>query len=829
MSLLQNVRYGLRLLGRGPGFTAVAVLSLALGIGANTAIFSVIDALVLRELPVEKPAELVHFGAAQGAGLSNAFPRGDEQLFSPQFYRQIREDRSRLAGVAAMSSIPAEVFARVGRQSDLEPVHCWIVSGNFFPLLGVKAQAGRLIAPEDDLKPGAHPVIVLSDAYWQRRFGRSPAAIGSVMTFAGTAYTVIGVAARGFSGIVVGENADAWIPLAMGPQAQSWIERPEDPSTQFLWLTGRKHPGQTTAQAQTLVGAAYKQWVEQLAGPSPSPERQGEMRQARVTLTEAAHGVSDLRREYTSALGILMGVVGLVLLIACANIANLLLARVSGRRREIAVRLALGAGRARLIAQMLTESTLLALAGGVLGVILAWWGSQALLAMVATGPNPVPLDVTPNLKVLAFTLLIAVLTGLIAGAIPAWRMTRIDAGPALKEGKGAAREAGSGWLGQAIVSAQVALALLLLVGAGLFLRTLVKLQSVPTGFERDRVITVALDTAATGRSGRNLRELAARLERRVGALPGVEAVSFQMLTFGGGRWTGRVWHEGVERSNANAFFADGNMVGQAYHQAMGLRLLAGRVFREAIDTPQSPRVVILNRTLAQRMFPNGQAVGRRVHLQRRVNEVIGVVEDAPVESLREKPPGMFYVFNGQIEDGYRVMVVRAAGPVSPVIPQLRGAIRSEDPGVAIALISTMAELVDRSLNQEKLMARLASFFGAVALLLAAIGLYGVLAYAVSRRTSEIGIRMALGASPASVVRLVLGGSLRLVAAGLILGLLAALAAGRLISSQLYGVSPSDPIAMAGAAALLLTIALVASWIPSRRAALLDPIRALREE
>ena len=829
MSFLQDLRYGLRLLGRSPGFTSVAVLSLALGIGANTAIFSVVDALILRKLPVERPEELVFFGEALGAGLTNGFPGGESQLYSLSYFRQVKADKAALAEVAAMSSFPAEVFARIGSKGEMERVRGWVVSGNYFSMLGVKAQTGRLIGPEDDVKPGGHPVMVLSDAYWERRFGRSPAAVGTVVTFGGTAYTVIGVASRGFQGAVVGENADAWLPLTMERQAQTWIDGLEEPLTQFLWLVGRKRPGQTLEQADAGVNASYKRWVEEIAGANPSAERRAEMKKARVKVIDASHGVSELRREYRRALEILMGVVGLVLLIACANIANLLLARVSGRRREIAVRLALGAGRGRLMAQLLTESVLLSLVGGGLGVVVAWWGAQALLGMVAAGPDGIPLDITPNGTVLGFTFAISAVTGLVAGMIPAWRMTRVDAAPALKEGKGAAKEGSAGWLGQAIVAGQVAMAVLLLAGAGLFLRTLVKLQSVPTGFDREQVAILDLDTNSTGRSGKSLGELARRIEDRVGAVPGVARVSFSMLRYGGGRWTGRLWKEGVERINANAHGFDGNMVGDQYFEAMGLKKIAGRTFDRAVDTPQSNLVVVINQTAAQKLYPDGTAIGRRVILQRKVHEIVGVVEDAPVESLRSKVPTMVYLYNDQMQAGHGGMVVRASGPMSPVLGQLRGAIRSEDPNVAVKGVYTMAELVERSMNQEKLMARLASFFGGLALVLAAIGLYGVLAYAVSRRTSEIGIRMALGASPGSVLRMVMGGSLRVVAIGLATGLVAAVAAGRLVASQLYGVEATDPLALGGAAALLVVIAMAASMIPSRRAAMLDPIRALREE
>jgi predicted permease len=830
LNFTQDLRFGLRLLARNPGFTVVAVLSLALGVGANTAIFSVIDALVLRRLPVQHPEQLVSLGEGKKVGVANGFPSQAADLYSPTFYRELQKDHRVLSEVAAMSSLPAEVHGRVAAGADLEPLKVQLVSGNYFGVLGVNPAAGRLLTTEDDIRPGGHPVAVMSYRFWEGRLGRSPAAIGSTVTFNGTAFAVIGVAARDFFGTTVGEAPDLWTPLAMQLQVQAWVDKPADPLTQYLWLLGRKRPEVPMTQAQSYINVFYLQWLRGVAGPHPSAETARDLQTVKVLLLPAARGLSELRRTFSRPLQILMVVVGLVLLIACANIANLLLARVSGRRREIAVRLALGAARGRLIRQLLTESVLLALAGGALGVMLAWWGGPLLVSMVSVGPRETPLDVAPNARVLLFTLAISVLTGVLFGAGPAWRMTRMDAAPSLKEGKGIASSRSGGWLGQALVAIQVAIALFLMVGAGLFLRTLQKLQAVDAGFDQERVVIVQLDPEAASLKDQAMMNVAHRLVERVRELPGVRAAGFSMLHFAGGRWMNRAWRDGVERISANAVFSDGNIVGSGYFDAMGMALLAGRAFG-AGDGAKSNRVAVVNETLSRKLYPEGSALGRRLILngENRDYEIVGVVKDARVGSLREDPREEFFLSADQVLDGYQDLVVRVNGRPEALLSQMRAIVRNENPNLAIAEMTTLGELVDRSLNQEKLLARLATFFGLLALSLASIGLYGVLAYSVTRRTSEIGIRVALGARPGSVSRMVLRESLWLVLIGLAAGMAAALECGSLVAAQVYGVQPHDPLTLASAAAFLLLVAILASWIPARRAARMDPLTALRNE
>ena len=833
LAFAHDFRFALRLWRHRPGFTAVALLSLALGIGANTSIFSVMDALMLRLLPVSQPERLVIFGQGRMIGMNAGFPNRAEELYSIPFHEIVRQNNQVLTDVAAVESMPADVHARfAGPNTELEPVHIRLVSGNYFTLLGVGPAAGRMLSDTDDGKPGANPVAVMSYRFWQRRFSRQSGVIGRTLTVNGAAFTVIGVAARDFSGTAVDESPDFWIPLSMQAQVQPWLGHARDPLVQTLWLMGRLKPGLTMAQAQANLNLVYQQWMRQIAGASPSEQQVTDMKTARIELHSAATGTSSLRRQFSEPLKILMVLVGVVLLIACVNIANLLLAQASGREREIAVRLALGAERSRLMGQFLSESLLLALLGGALGVLIAWWGGQLLLALVQSGPDPLPIQVGPNVRVLLFTLGLSLATGVLFGLAPALRMTRLDVAPSLKEGKGTARSQSHSRLGQALVAGQVALALFLMIGAGLFVRTLEKLQHTSTGFDGARVVLLHLDTDATSFQGPALAGLHRRLEEHLRSLPNVQAVSFSMVNFNEGRWFTRLWRPGVPHTETTGTSSDGNRVGPGYFQALGMPVIVGRGFGPQ-DKPESPGVVVVNETLARAMYPGVSPIGRHLALDgepKKDFEIVGVVKDAKYLSLREQPSPMFFLDLDQREtDDINDLVVRVQGRPQALMSQIRAAIRGVDPNLAVWDFMTLGEAVDRSLGEEKLLAKLASFFGGLALLLASIGLYGVMAYSVARRTNEIGIRMALGAQPGSVLAMVLRESVIVVGLGLLVGIPAALACGRLVQSRLYGLAPDDPLTIAGAAALLLAVALVASFLPARRAALLDPLAALREE
>jgi len=820
-------RFALRQLRKSPGFTSVAVLSLALGIGANTAIFSVIDALLLRTLPIKHPDQLVLFGEGVSSGIFNPFPNGNNtDLYSPPFFRQLHTEESSFAGVAAMESMPAEPHARLSGASELEALKLRVVSGNYFQVLGVGASLGRVLTADDDVRPGGHPVAVLSHAFWERRFAHDTSVIGRTLAFNSSVFTIIGVATPGFSGTVVGESPDAWVPLMMLGQVMPWIQAPWDDWAQSLWLFARLRPGVGISAAQTNANVLYQQWLHQVSGSSPSPERVADMRKARFPLTSAANGSSHLRNKYSLPLKILMALVGLVLLAACSNIANLLLARGAGRQREIAVRLALGARRSRLVAQLVSESLLLGLAGGALGVLIAWWGGELLLSLVSG-----QLQVGPNSRALLFTFGLSLLTGLLFGVLPALRMTRIDVGPALKEGKGAGTSKSRSRIGHALVSAQVALALFLTISASLFIGTLRNLERINPGFDQDRVIVAGLDTDWTAFTRAAWLNVSRRVETRIKDLPDVEAASFALVTFNGGSWMAPLWPAGQEHTRASERDFNGNRVGADYFKVMGMPIIAGRTFSPR-DTEQSQHVAVVNQTLARQLYGSEPALGRHFSLAGRDQydlEIVGVVKDAHYDSLRETPEAMWFLYTEQEPQLAETLVVRTRGNPTLAMPLVRAAVRAENPNLAISDMATLRSAVQDSLSREALLAKLAGFFGTLALLLASIGLYGVMEYSVARRTNEIGIRMALGAQPRAVLGMVLRESVFVVGLGLIAGIPAALACGRYVSSQLYGLAPNDPATIAGASALLLAVALVASFMPARRAGMLDPLAALREE
>ncbi|HLK22097.1 MAG TPA: ABC transporter permease [Bryobacteraceae bacterium] len=829
-SVIQDFRFALRLWRQRPGFTAVALLSLALGIGANTSIFSLMDALMLRSLPVKNPKELMLFGSGRQSGMMIGFPQGSEEMFSQSFLKTVRQKNAVFSDVGAMETIIADVHARFGN-GDLEPMHIRLVSGNYFTLLGVGPSVGRVLSESDD--QDGNPVAVMSYRFWQRRFSRD-AVVGRAVSFNGTAFTILGVAAKDFSGTVVDESPDLWIPLSQQKHVQPWFRNATGNLMQSLWLTGRLKPGVTRAAAQANTNVVFQQWLHEVAGASPSPERIDNMKNARIELNPASIGISDLRRKFSNPLQILMVLVGVVLLIACVNIANLMLAQATGRQREIAVRLALGANRGRLTSQFLAESLMLALMGGALGVLIAWWGGQLLLTLVQADPaNPLPIAVGPNPRVLLFTFGLSLATGVLFGLAPALRMAHVDLAPSLREGKGTARSRSRSRLGQFLVAGQVALALFLMIGAGLFVRTLQKLEQTGAGFDASSAVLLHLDSDASSFKGPAQMEMHKKLIDRLRALPGVQAASFSMLNFNEGRWMTRLWPEGVPHLESNGKPVDGNQVGTQYFAALGMPVAMGRSFGPQ-DTPQSQPAIVLNETLARALYPGVSPVGRHVAMEgdnKQDLEIVGVVKDAKYENLRDDPRGMFFIDLDQSKapNSFSDLVVRATGRPDALMPQIRSAVHEVDPNLAVWDIMTLREAVDRSLGQEKLLAKLASFFGGLALLLSAIGLYGVMAYSVARRTNEIGIRMALGAQPGEVLGMVLRESGIVVGLGLLVGIPAALACGRYVASQLYGLAPNDPVTISAAAALLIAVALLASYLPARRAATLDPLLALREE
>ena len=831
-SFLHDVRYGLRMLARSPGLTIVAVLSLALGIGANTAIFSLMDAVMLRALPVEEPGRLVLFGEGRWGGSTNDFPDSDWQLFSYPFYRQVEKQNQVFSGVAAIQSIPFRTHGTVESKGSIEEINGDLISGTYFSVLGVNPVLGRTITDADDQTPGGGSVAVASYSWWKRRFGRDPSVVGKKLTIGSTVYTVIGVAPPEFFGTTVGESPDLWIPLAMEKQISPGWNGLDDKFFQSLYVIARLRPGVRLEQASANVNLIYKQALRDYAGSQPSKKQLDDIQHARIELTSLATGLSQLRRQFSKPLIILMAVVGLVLLIACANIANLLLARSTTRNRELALRQALGAGRPRLVRQLLTESLLLAIFGGGLGMAFASWASHLLLAMVSGGDQPLPLDVAIDARVLSFTLGVSLFTAILFGTAPALRATRLELTNALKEGRGPQGAETRSKLAKALVVSQVVFSLVLLVGAGLFLRSLVNLTNVDTGFNKQNVLRLQIDAASVGyKEDARLADLYQQIEQRVAALPGVRAASFSFFTFNEGSWTDQVTVEGYAQPGIKPEVWH-NVVGMGYFATMGIPVVAGRTFGPQ-DTASSPKVAVINETMARRLFPPGSPIGRRFRINNPSSpngiEVIGVVKDTKYERLNENARPADYLPYTQHNQYLGDFEARFSGNLATIVPEVRRAIREVNPNLPISGVSTLAAQVEGSMVSQRIIAQLSAFFGMLALFLVCIGIYGLTSYAVARRTNEIGIRMALGAGRASVLWLVVREVLGLVGLGIAIGVPATLAGSRLVSSMLFGLSPSDPAIILTAPLILLVVAALAGYLPARRATKVDPMTALRCE
>jgi predicted permease len=834
--MLQDLRYGLRILLRKPGFTFVAVLSLALGIGANTAIFSLLDAVMLKTLPVKEPSQLVLFGNGKNMGATDSFPDESWDLFSYPFYRKVQQRTDLFSSVGSLLSIPWDVHGFVNANGDIESMQVQLVSGSYFPVLGVNAGLGRVLSETDDQTAGAHPVAVVSYAWWQKRLNGDPSAIGKTITIDDTAYTIVGVAPKEFFGTSVGTAPDLWIPLAMEkkiPPAH-WGERDND-EFQSLYIIGRLQNGVSAAQATAGVNVMFQQVLQARAGSTPSAQTLKDMAGARIELTSLSRGLSALREQFSVSLKVLMGVVALVLLIASANVANLLLAHGAARTREFALRMAVGAGRLRLVRQLFTESALLVSFGTLAGLAFAWWGTRVLLVLASDGPEALQLQVTPSWRLLAFTVGVAGLCAFGFGIAPALRAARIEPNTSLKGGKSPTLSPLKNPLGKAFVVAQVALSLLLLVGAGLFVRTLINLQSIPSGFNEENVMVFNVDTSATGYKAENdprLPALLSEVEDKVRTIPNVKAASFAFFVFHEGQWSsaGYTREDGIAEGQSRQL--RNNIVGKDFFTAMGLPVLQGRAFGPQ-DTKDSQKVALVNEAMVRKFFPTGNPVGKRFGIDGPTStesfEVIGVVKDAKFGSLQEKFTPMAFYPHVQRPDAISDFVVRFSGPASAIVPQIRQTIKDINRNLPVEDVKTLSDMISRSLTQQTLVARLASFFGLLALLLACIGLYGVLSYGVARRTNEIGIRMALGARNRSVLWLVLREALLLVVIGLVIGVFASLALTKTAASLLYELKPNDPLTIALATLLLATVAAVAGYLPARRAARVDPMTALREE
>jgi predicted permease len=837
-NLFADLRLGIRALAKSPGFTLVALLSLALGIGANTAIFTLLNAILLRPLPVESPSQLLLFGDGSAAGSTASFPNESWRLFSYPFFREFTQKQQSFSGVAAIGSTQFSQRASI-TGSAYERAHVNLVSGSYFSVLGIPPFLGRTISDEDNKSAGAGPVAVASYGWFQRHFNGDPAALGKVIRIQSHDYTLVGVAKPGFTGITVGEAADLWIPLSMEKEISPGWNGIDNKFFQSLYLFGRLKPGVTAQQATDASTLLFKQILRSdYVGATPSQKELDSIQRARIDMTSAANGVSQLRFQFSLPLKILMAIVALVLLIACANIANMLLARGVARAREIAVRMALGASRARIVVQLLTESAVLAFTGAALGVALAWKASAALLSMALPSPDPIPINLTPDLPVLGFTLVVTVFTALLFGIIPAFKATKLELTPALKEGRGGGTASAHSRLGSLLIAGQIALSVVLLVAATLFLRSLINLTSVDAGFDKHNVLVFSMDSSTA-----NLREgdpqeiksvqLQEQIESRVQTIPGVKADSFSFFTFDQGSWTDPVLFQGISKTEANAHEVSFNNIDNGFFATMGIPLRVGRIFNEH-DTHSSPKVAVINETMAHRFFPSGSPIGRHFGIGEDPAhasdiEVVGVVKDAKYNSLGEEVRMAAYLPCTQNTGFYGNFSVRYAPGTDTrsLVAQIRSVVAQINPNILINNVESLEVQVDRSIATQSLIARLSTFFGVLAVFLASIGIYGLMSYSVARRTNEIGIRLALGAQTRTLLWMVLRETLVLLTAGLLVGVPITLLSTRILKSQLYQLSPLDPVAIVSAVVIIAAITLLAAWLPACRAAKVDPMVALR--
>ena len=820
--MFQDLRFGARMLLKHKVFTIVAALSLALGIGANTAIFSLIDAALLKSLPVKDPARLFFIAHAGERGVSEAnnFP----------LFERIRDHSQSFSGVMAFN--PNRW--KVALNGETELVSGQVVTGDYFSVLGVNTMLGRALTIEDDKIPKGHPVAVISHAYWRRRFGQDPGVLGKSITINLTPFTIVGVTSPEFFGLQTGRSTEIFAPMAMHPLVGSGGSLSDRAFWWNLPIVGRLKPGVSIEQARAELEVLHRQF---LAESGMKPERQRDSF-ARVELAPAGTGMAELRKEFSSPLKALMVMVALALLIACANIANLLLSRATARRKEITIRLALGASRLRLVRQLFTESLLLAMLGGVLGLFLAAWGAQFLVSFIPAGAAPLTLHFNLDARILCFTAVISLLTGILFGLAPALRATNGDLNGALKDNTRSpgGRLARLG-LGRALIVFQIALSLLLLIGAGLFVRSLQKLRQVETGFNgQNQVLLFSIDCYGTVYKGARLAALHQELLGRMSALPGVHSASLSTASpIVGVDGASRIslTESAQNRMNREDEEVGVNAVGPKYFETMGISLVAGRDLLPE-DSEQAPKVAVVSENMARHYFPDENPLGKHFSFgaapQTERYEIIGVVKEAKFGGLRQKNRLIVYLSNQQSWTRPAInFALRAAGDPANLIAAVRHEIQSAGKDIPVTKLKTLAAQVDESLAKERLVAMLSGFFGLLALLLACIGVYGLLSNAVSRRTNEIGIRMALGARAGDVFRLVMRETMLLVLIGVALGLGAAASTTRLISSLLFGLTSTDPMTMVLAALSLTAVAAFAGYLPARRASRVEPLVALRHE
>jgi predicted permease len=871
-SLMQDLRIGTRSLLKSPGFTAVALISLALGIGGNAAIFTLIDQVLLRNLPVRDPQQLVAFGNSVYGGIAGGIDLGAFGGYFPwDFAKQLEANPGPLEGIASYGSFSNKVSVRpaIPGSSDTPGLlaQATLVSGSFFNLLGAPPLVGRTIVPADDAVPGSGAVAVLSYRFWRQSLSADPAILGKSINVNGTPFEVVGVMPEAFRGFKRElEPSDLWVPLSMQPVV---LQHPSmllpHSGLYFLHIFGRLSP---EATAHKAAFAATQSWVNQQVrlatlandGSKVTPERRSEINRLIVPLVPAANGVSIVRSQYGDSLTILMAVVGVVLLIACANLANFLLARATVRQRELATRLALGSSRGRVVRQSMTETLLLSVTGGALGLGSGSVATRALVAFVTQRNGDIEISATPNLQVILFTIGVSLATAILFGLAPALIASRIGGRGALNTSSRSAQAAGgkrSRFWPKTLVTVQVMLSLVLLVGAGLLLRTLRNLQNQDYGFERTHLLLADLDEKLAGYQPHKLPALHQQLLERLSAIPGVRSVALSATPpVSNGSWSSNIMLEGYTPAPKEDMVSILNRVSGQYFETAGISIVAGRAISPA-DTASSVKVAVVNETIAKKYFPHGNAIGRKVTIG--IDsvagpwQIVGIARDTRSQNPRDTDPiRMTYVPLAQIEpympienkpasdskpavreenqDRYADMILlRTTGDPAKVTADLRASVAAIDPNLPLLKITTIREQVSNLIANEELISTLTSIFSLLALILAAIGLYGVMSYNVVQRTPEIGVRLALGARAESVLWMVLRESLLLLTIGVGLGLPLTIAATRGIQHQLFGLSAVDPVTFAIAIVVVAGMTILATWIPARRASRVDPLIALRYE
>lgn len=836
---MQDVRYAARQLRKSPGFAAVAIFSLALGIGANTAIFTLINTLILKSLPVRNPERLVSFGTGIDSGQIDGIGPGALDIFPYDFYKQIEQQHEPLQDVCAIGSYPVTVSVRTGPGGVASQALSQLVSGTFFRVLGVEPALGRSILPEDADAPGRNPVAVISHRYWLKTLSADPSVIGRSITINGTAFTVIGVTPPNFFGVEVNpDTPDMWLPITMQQEVMLQPSLLNPHGLFWLHMMGRRKEGIGAQQAQAWATQQIQQFMLAREGAQISDKRQGEIRQIYIDMLPGGRGISHLRDQFSKPLYILMGVVVLVLAIACANLANFLLAKSAAREREIATRMAMGASPARVLWHVLTEALLLSSLGGIAGLLLAFVGTRMLVRFLAEGAKSSSLNASPDLRVLAFAFGASLLTGAVFGILPAWRASKLSAAALTSSARSAS---GTGarskrLLPKILVAGQVALSLILLVGAGLFLRTLANLKNQDFGFNRRNVLLVDFAEKLAGYKADQLTSLHERIVHRLDALPGVTSASLSgspPMSFGS--WRSPIFIQGYAAAPDEDLSTSINRVSSQYFETVGIGVLQGRAIGPQ-DTPTSLKAVVINQTLAKHFFPRGDAIGHQFTvLDPSVPgpwQIVGVVRDTKYTDPREQPKRMIYLPLEQMtrDDHYAYTIeVRAEGDPADIANEVRAAVAEVDPALPLLEIRTIGDHLDLFMQNERLISQLASFFSVLALSLACIGLYGIMTYNVLRRTNEIGIRIALGARSGRVLWMVLRESLVLLGIGVAIGIPATLAAARVVQSQLFGLSPFDVSTMAAAVLAISAVVLIAAYLPAHRAAQVDPMVALRYE